>query len=57
MLPIAPLASASQVASAYSGTAVSASSAASAPDFAGLEWRLTALQAQVRAIFLRLTGD
>ncbi len=31
--------------------------AGGAPDFAGLEWRLTALQAQVRAIFLRLTGD
>jgi glutamate-ammonia-ligase adenylyltransferase len=31
--------------------------AGGAPDFAGLEWRLTALQAQVRAVFLRLTGD
>jgi len=29
--------------------------AGGAPDFAGLEWRLAALQTQVRAVFLRLT--
>ena len=30
--------------------------AGGAPDFAGLEQRLTRLQRQVRAVFVRLTG-